>query len=41
MKDKENAISLSKTMKEIGNLAGIETVCIITNMDEPVRKSNW
>lgn len=34
--NKEQAVKLSKAMKEIGNLAGKETVCIITNMDEPL-----
>lgn len=36
MKTKEEAIELAKVMKEIGNLAGKETVCIITNMEEPL-----
>ena len=36
MKNKEDAIKLSNTMKKIGELAGKETVCIITNMDEPL-----
>ena len=36
MKTKEDAITLSKMMKEIGDLAGRETVCVITNMNEPV-----
>ena len=36
MKDKTDAEKLSNIMKEIGNLAGRETVCVITNMDEPV-----
>ncbi len=36
MKTKNEAEKLSNTMKEIGNLAERETVCIITNMDEPV-----
>lgn len=36
MKTKEDAIKISKIMKEIGDLAKIETVCVITNMDEPV-----
>lgn len=36
MKTKEDAIKLSNMMKEIGDLAGRETVCVITNMDEPV-----
>jgi len=36
MKNKENAIELSNIMKEIGNLANRETVCVLTNMNEPV-----
>lgn len=36
MQNKEDAIKLSETMKEIGKLAGKETVCILTNMDEPL-----
>ena len=36
MKTKEDAITLSTIMKEIGNLANKETVCVLTNMDEPV-----
>ena len=36
MKNKEEAIKLSKIMKQIGSLAGKETICIITNMDEPL-----
>lgn len=36
MKDIEEARKLSITMKNIGELAGKETVCIITNMDEPL-----
>ena len=36
MKTKKDAVTLSKMMKEIGDLAGRETVCVITNMDEPV-----
>lgn len=36
MKTKEDAILLSKTMSAIGKLAGKETVCVITNMDEPL-----
>lgn len=36
MKNKEDAIKLSNMMKDIGNLAGRETVCILTNMSEPV-----
>ena len=36
MKTKEDAIELSKIMKNIGVLANKETVCVLTNMDEPV-----
>ena len=36
MKNKEDAIELSKIMKNIGNLANRETVCVLTNMNEPV-----
>jgi len=30
------AEKLSRLMKSIGNLAGKETVCVITNMNEPL-----
>ena len=36
MKTKESAEKLAKKMKEIGKLADKETVCILTNMDEPL-----
>ncbi len=36
MKDKMQAESLSKMMKQIGKLANKETVCVITNMEEPL-----
>lgn len=36
MKDLESAKKLSETMINIGKLAGKETVCILTNMDEPL-----
>lgn len=36
MKTKYEAEKLSNIMKEIGDLAGRETVCVITNMNEPV-----
>lgn len=36
MKNKEEAIELSNMMKSIGSLANRETVCVLTNMDEPV-----
>lgn len=36
MKNIEEATALSKLMKEIGKLANKETVCVITNMEEPL-----
>lgn len=36
MKTKEEAVELSKIMKQIGERAGKETVCIITSMEEPL-----
>lgn len=39
MQTKEDAVELAKIMKEIGNLANRETVCVLTNMDEPVGKA--
>lgn len=36
MKTKSEAEKLSHIMKDIGTLTGRETVCVITNMDEPV-----
>lgn len=39
MKTESDARKLSKVMSEIGSLAGIETVCVITNMDQPIGKS--
>jgi len=36
MKNKEDATELSNIMKNIGNLADRETVCVLTNMNEPV-----
>ena len=36
MKTKEDAIELATRMKAIGELAGKETVCVLTNMDEPL-----
>ncbi len=39
MKTEEDAISLSKIMSEIGRLSGIETVCVITNMNQPIGKN--
>lgn len=39
MKTKEKAMELAKVMKKIGDLAGRETVCILTPMDEPLGKN--
>ena len=36
MKDIESATSLANEMIEIGKLANRETICILTNMDEPL-----
>ena len=36
MKNIDDAKKLAETMINIGNLAGKETVCILTNMDEPL-----
>lgn len=36
MKNEEDAIKLSNTMKNIGKLVNKETICVITNMDEPL-----
>ena len=36
MKNIENATKLAETMKKIGKLANKETVCVITNMEEPL-----
>lgn len=36
MKTTEDAVAISRLMKNIGELAGRETVCVLTNMDEPV-----
>ena len=36
MKNKEDAVKLSNIMKDIGIMANRETVCVLTNMDEPV-----
>lgn len=39
MKTKDDAINLSEKMIEIGNLSNKKTVCILTNMSEPIGKS--
>lgn len=39
MKTKEEAIEISKIMKHIGALANRETVCVLTNMNEPVGRA--
>lgn len=39
MKTKERAMELAEIMKKIGKLAGRETVCILTPMEEPLGKN--
>ena len=39
MKTKKDALQISKMMKDIGELANRETICVLTNMDEPVGKA--
>jgi len=39
MKDIESAKKLAQTMIDIGKLAEKETVCVLTNMDEPLGKT--
>lgn len=39
MKNIEQATKLAQMMKKIGNLANKETVCVITNMDQPLGKA--
>lgn len=39
MKNKEDAIKLAEKMREIGKLANKETVCVLTNMSEPIGKT--
>lgn len=39
MQDLESGKKLSKTMIEIGKLSEKETVCVLTNMDEPLGKT--
>ena len=36
MKTKQEAQNLARCMKRIGELAGIETTCVLTNMNEPL-----
>lgn len=36
MKTKQEAVTLAKCMKRIGEMSGIETVCVLTNMEEPI-----
>ena len=36
MKTKQEAEKLAKCMRQIGQNAGIETVCVLTNMEEPL-----
>ncbi len=39
MKNIDEAINLAQMMKKIGTLANKETICIITNMEEPLGKA--
>lgn len=39
MKTKKDATELSQIMKDIGELSNKETVCVLTNMNEPVGKT--
>lgn len=39
MKTQEDAEKLATLMKEIGILVGKETICVLTNMDEPVGRA--
>lgn len=39
MEDSKKAETLSMLMKEIGKNAGIETTCVITNMNQPIGKA--
>ncbi len=39
MKNLKEATKLAETMKKIGELSNKETVCVITNMDEPLGKT--
>lgn len=39
MKNQKEAEELSSLMKKIGELAGIETICVVTNMDQPIGKA--
>ena len=39
MKDLDNATKLAETMKKIGKLANKETVCVITNMEQPLGRA--
>ena len=39
MRELETAIELSQIMKKLGELANIETICIITNMDQPIGRN--
>lgn len=39
MKNEEDATKLANTMKQIGKLSGKETICVMTNMDQPLGKA--
>ncbi len=39
MKEEKEAEELSRLMKKIGELAGIETICVMTNMNQPIGRA--
>lgn len=39
MKTKEEAEKLSLMMKQLGELSKIETICVLTNMNQPIGRS--
>ncbi len=39
MKDRESAIKLSKQLNKIAKLSGKESICVLTNMNEPLGRS--
>lgn len=39
MKNQKKAEELSNIMKKIGELSNIETICVITNMNQPIGKN--
>ena len=39
MQTKEAAKELSEVMQNLGKLAGIETICVLTDMNQPLGKN--